>query len=184
MTIETQDITTMQEFTLDLAAAGQCYRRKNRPANRRRQKIVRFIGSEGNVETFTVHQTFPVLGSLNSDLPSDRQIEAVEQFFGHRPETRWQAHTMLSARDYGLEVSSRYPFTAIRRMVICVGVAAFILSDRGLRDNVRRWCDDRYQEPFPGINSGIAHHSPYRVASRFAEKLMMDMRGAGSEVFG
>lgn len=79
MTIESHDLTARQEFTLDLAAAGQCYRRKNRPANRRRQKIVRFVGREGDVETFTVQQTFPVVGSLNSDLPSDRQIEAVEQ---------------------------------------------------------------------------------------------------------
>lgn len=184
MTIESHDLTARQEFTLDLAAAGKCYRRKNRPANRRRQKIVRFVGREDDVETFTVQQTFPVVGSLNSDLPSDRQIEAVEQFFRHRPETRWQAHTMLSARDYGLELSSRYPFTAIRRMVIGVSVAAFILSDRALRDNVRRWCEDRYQESCPGISSGIANHAPHRIASRFAEKLVMDMRGAGSEVFG
>ena len=184
MMIESHDLTITQEFTLDLGAAGQCYRRKNRPANRRRQKIVRFIGREGDVETFAVQQTFPVVGSLNTDLPSGRQVEAVEQFFRHRPVTRWQAHAMLSARDYGLEVSSRYPFTAIRRMVIGVGVAAYILRDRGLRDDVCRWCEDRYQEPSPGISSGIANHRPYQVASRFVEKLVMDMRGAGSEVFG
>lgn len=184
MTIETHDLTTTQEFTLDLTAAGKCYRRKTRPANRRRQKILRFIGRTGDVETFTIQQTFPVIGNFNSDFPSDRQIDAVEQFFGYRPETRWQAHTMLSARDYGLAVSSRYPFSAIRRMVIGVSVAAYILSDRGLRDDVRRWCEDRYQESFPGISSGIANHRPYQVARRFAEKLVMDMRGAGSEIFG
>lgn len=184
MTIESCDLTTTQEFTIDLAGAGDCYRRKTRPANRRRQRVTRFIGREGDVETFTVQQTFPVVGSLNFDLPSDGQREAVEQFFGHCPESRWQAHIMLSARDYGLEVSSRYPFTAIRRMVIGVSVAAYILSDRGLRDDVRRWCENRYQEQSPGISSGIANHRPYRMASRFVEKLVMDMRGAGSEVFG
>lgn len=184
MTVEISDVTISQEFTFDLAEAGQCYRRKDRPANRRRQKMIRFIGREGDIERFTVHQIFPVVGSLNSDPPSPRQIEAVEHFFGRRPETRWQAHTMLSARDYGLEVANRYRFTAMRRKIISVAVTAFLLSDPTLRDDVRRWCEARNKEPSPGISAGIANHRPYKAAGVFAEKMIQDLQGAGSDAFG
>lgn len=184
MTVEISDETISQEFTFNLAEAGQCYRRKDRPVNRRRQKIIRFLGREGDIERFTVHQTFPIVGSLNSDLPSPRQIEAVEHFFGRPPQSRWQAHTMLSARDYGLEVASRYRFTAMRRIIISVAVTAFLLGDPKLRDDVRRWCEARNREPSPGISSGIANHRPYKTAGAFAEKMIKDLRGAGSDAFG
>lgn len=184
MTGEICDISILQEFTLDLAEAGQCYRRKTRPANRRRQKITRFLGRAGEVESFTVNQTFPVVGSLANDPASPRQIEAVQLFYGAEPNTRWQAHTMLCARDYGMEVSRWHPYTAIRRMVIGVSVAAYILSDVKLRDDVRRWCEARYREASPGISSGIANHRPYKVANEFARKLIDDVRGAGAETFG
>jgi hypothetical protein len=56
------DRTTTRSWELDLSLAGKVYSPKQRPANRKRQKIARFVGRDGTIERFTIKQTIPFCG--------------------------------------------------------------------------------------------------------------------------
>lgn len=177
------DRIVMHIVSLDLSKAGKARPRKVIPSRRRRQKIIGFSGRDGDVEEFWLRQTIPWIGCQWPNLATPAQIAKVERLFAHTPVTSLQANTMLSAFDYACEVSQQFPFTAARRSIITTGVAAFILSDRRLRDSVRMW-NKRTWEAETHIASGIANQAPYKKAQKFAEKMIEDIRSAGGEVFG
>lgn len=88
---------------------------------------------------------------------------------------------MLSARDYAEVVAGSYSFTAPRREFIWLCVTAFILESQDLRSRIRSW---NIRNGPGNISSGISRHKPYKTVSAFAEKLVKDMQGSGSLLFG
>jgi hypothetical protein len=177
------DRIVTQIVSLDLAKAGKVRPRKVSASRRRRQKMIGFSGRQENTEEYWLRQTIPWVGCQWPNLATTFQIAKVERLFDHTPVTSIQANTMLSAFEYACEVSSTFSFTAPRRYIITTGVAAFILSDRPLRDAVRRWNQNAW-ETGRHIASGIANHGPYKRSQKFAERMIEDIRSAGGEVFG
>lgn len=181
------DIRLPRLVRFDLSAAGGVYRRKVRPANRRRQKCVRFVGREGDEELYAFEQTFPVVGAQGRYPPSPAQLAAVHDYYGDGlPEdaTGLQAHTMLCVRDYAWSVVRGLTLSAPRRQLLARFVAAFLCADPELRTEVRRWNEARRRELGHGIEAGIAYHRPYRTSAKFVEKVLNDLRGGGAEAFG
>lgn len=175
------DRTTTREWHFDLSRAGAVRSPKVRPANRRRQKIARFGVRDGDVETFTIRQTVPYRGYEAECPPSPAQYIAVLGYFLEPSETRHQANVMLCARDYAAEVARGFSFTAPRKEFISLCVSAFILGNPELRSRVQAW---NIRNGPGNIACGIASHKPYKTARTFAEKLIDDMRGSGSLIFG
>jgi hypothetical protein len=165
---------------LDLSLSGKVYSPKKRPANRRRQKIARFVGREGTVERFEFRQTIPYCGYEIECPPSQAQYGAVCDFFVDVCETRYQASTLLSARDFAGVVAQTFPFTAPRRHFIWLCATAYILSDRDLRARVRSWNIAQWTKGSAGKSSVKS----YKLVTKFACKLVDDMRGVGAEIFG
>lgn len=178
---DTSDRVTTRIWEVDLSSAGSVYVRKVRPANRKRQKIARFLGIEGTVERFSVVQTMPYCGYEEPCPPTQPQYTAVSDFYMEGCETRYQAKTLLCARDYAEAVAQPLRFTGYRKAFLSFCIAEFILSDKDLRSRVRAWC---IKSDFGGVASGITTHKPYKKIARFAEKLIDDMRGCGSQIFG
>jgi hypothetical protein len=181
---QVEDRVTTRFWELDLSLAGKVYSPKKRPANRKRQNIARYLGREGTVERFAIRQTIPYCGHEVFCPPSQAQYGAVCDFFVESCETRSQAHTLLSAREYAEMIASRFSFTAPRRHLISLCVAAFILSDRDLRSIVNTWSIARWSKGLSGFGSARAYQRTNKLVTKFASKLIDDMRGAGSEVFG
>jgi hypothetical protein len=175
------DRVTTRSWETDLSLAGNIYRRKIRPANRRRQKIVRFIDRDGEIERFEILQTLPYCGYEEPCPPSQAQYTAVSAFFMEGCETSFQAKTLLCARDYAHAVAKSFPFTGHRQEFLWFCIAAFILSDKDLRSRVTSWA---IKTSFYVIETGISNHKPYKHIHLFASKLIDDMRGSGSEIFG
>ena len=176
------DRVTTRLWELDLSLAGKVRPPKKRPANRRRQKIARFIGREGTIERFEVRQTIPYCGYEVECPPSQAQYGAVCDFFVEVCETRFQANTLLSARDYAGIVSQGFPFTAPRRHLIWLCTTAFILSDKELRSLVRTW--NISHRGRSGVSARGAYLRCYKKIAKFASRLVDDMRGTGAEIFG
>ncbi|HEX8513675.1 MAG TPA: hypothetical protein VF688_11290 [Allosphingosinicella sp.] len=181
---EAADRVTTRFWELDLSLAGKVQTPAKRPAKRKRQAIARFAGREGTIERFAVRQTIPYCGYEVECPPSQAQYGAVCDFFAEVCETRYQANTLLSARDYAEVVAKGFPFTAARRRLIWVCATAFILSDRELRSLVRSWSIACWSRGSSGVSGGIVHHKPYRRVAKFAAGLVDDMRGEGAEIFG
>lgn len=176
------DRVTTRHWELDLTLAGSVRSPKTRPANRKRQNIVRFVGREGTVERFTIRQTIPYCGYEVECPPTQAQYGAVCDFFAETCETRFQASTLLSARDYALMVTSAYPFTVHRKRFLSVGTTAFILSDKDLRSLVRAWNISQRGNSNAPVSATYARC--FKKVSKFASKLIDDMRGSGAEIFG
>ena len=177
----TRDRVFTREWSIDLAEAGLVRSPKKRPAKRQRQKIARFVGRDGDVETFALRQTIPYTGYEAECPPSQLQYGAVFDFFAEPCETRFQANTLLCARDYSAVVARTFSFTPPRREFIWRCVAAYILDSTDLRSRVKAW---NIKSGFGDISSGIAYHRPYKDCLKFAAKLVDDMRGSGSQIFG
>ena len=128
-----------REWQLDLSEAGKAKSPKLRPANRRRQRIVSFLGRDDETEKFSIRQTIPHPGHDTFCPPSQAQYGAVLDFFQECCEVRSQANIMLSARDFAEGIARSFPFTAPRGRLIWISTTAFILSDRKLRSLVRTW---------------------------------------------
>jgi hypothetical protein len=97
------DLVAPRLVRFDLTQAGSVYLRAARPANRRRQRLIRFAGRDGDDELYAFEQTFAVIGTTGRYPASSAQLAAVRDYFGEEfPDdaTGWQAHTMLCARDY------------------------------------------------------------------------------------
>ncbi|WP_340266137.1 hypothetical protein [Sphingobium mellinum] len=178
------DRVTTRPWELDLSLAGSVHLRTKRPTKHKRQKIACFLGREGTIERFALRQTIPQYDIDGAELPTQAQYGAVMDFYLEPCETRWQASTLLSARDYAEVVARRFSFTAARRKFIWTAAAAFILADADLRSRVRAWNIARRNDGFGDISAGIANHKPYKRIDAFAVKLVDDMRAAGSEIFG
>lgn len=178
------DIIITRTWEVDLRRAGIVSERKNRPVKRNRQPIVRFLGREGTVERFAIRQTMPPSTIEPSVYPTQAQYGAVTDFFVEGCETRWQANTLLCARDYSEIVARHFSFPRERRQFLWVCIAAFILGDGDLRSQVRAWIIASRSRAFGDIESGIAHQKPFKRSEAFALKLIDDMRAAGSEMFG
>ncbi len=176
------DRITTRSWELDLSLAGQVRLPKTRPANRKRQQIARFIGREGTIERFSVRQTIPYCGYEEFCPPSQAQHGAVSDFFLDNCETRFQASTLLSARDYAEDVARGFSFTAPRRQFIWVCTTAFILSDKELRSLTRSW--NISHRGYSGASARGAYLRCYKKVAKFASKLVDDMRGSGAEIFG
>ena len=183
-TPEITDRVTTRTWELDLALAGRVYSPKIRPARRKRQQIVRFVGREGTIERFTIRQTIPHPGYEAPCPPSQSQYGAVCDFFAEPCETSSQAKTLLSARDYAEVVARSFSFTAARWDLIWHCTAAFILSDTDLRSRVKAWSIASWKNGYGEIAAGIGNHKPYKRIEQFARKLVDDMRGAGAAIFG
>jgi hypothetical protein len=183
-TLPAADRVTNRPWELDLSLAGGVHLRKKRPTKHRRQQIARYLGREGTIERFSYRQTIPQYDIDSAEPPTQAQYGAVMDFFLEPCETRWQASTLLSVRDYAQVVARRFSFTAVRREFIWTCTAAFILADADLRSRVRAWNIARRNDGFGEIAAGIATHKPYKRIEAFAIKLVDDMRAAGSEIFG
>jgi hypothetical protein len=179
-----EDRATDRIWEIDLALAGKARPSAIRPAKRKRQKIARFEGREGTVERFSFRQRFPHPQHEAFSPPSQAQYGAVCDFFADVCETRSQAATLLSARDYAEIVSKSFPFTAPRRRLIWICATAFILSDKELRSRVRAWDIRCWREGSSDIACGIAFHKPFKQVAKFAQRLIDDMRSQGAEIFG
>jgi hypothetical protein len=103
-------------------------------------------------------------------------------FFLEPCETRFQANTLLCARDYAEVIARAYSLTAPRGRFIWLCTAAFILSDKELRSLVRSW--NTSHRGCSGASARGAYLRCYKRAAEFASKLVDDMRGCGSEIFG
>lgn len=188
MSDETADteIRVARVVRLDLRGAGHVYVRKQRPAKRTRQTLVRFLGREGDEELFGFEQSFPPARS--GDRPaSQAQLDSVLRFYGEgltEEATSFQAHVMLCVRDYAGAVVHGSNFSAARKRLLERFVAAYLSADPKLRDEVRRWNEARHRELGSGISSGIAYDRPYKAAGKFMVQLLDDLRGAGAEAFG
>jgi hypothetical protein len=181
---QVEDRVTTRSWEFDLSLAGQVYSPVKRPARRRRQAIARFVGRDGNIEWFAIRQTIPYCGYEVDCPPSQAQYGAVSEFFAEVCETRFQANTLLSARDYAEVVAKSFPFTSTRRRLIWVCATAFILADKELRGRVRSWSIACWSRGSSGVEAGIATHRPYKVITKFAARLVDDMRAEGAEIFG
>lgn len=178
------DTIINRTWEVDLNRAGIVFVRKNRPVKRMRQQIVRFLGREGTVERFAIRQTMPPSTIEPTVYPTQAQYGAVMDFFAEGCETRWQANTLLCARDYSEIVAKHFSFPRERRRFLWVCVAAFILGDGDRRSEVRAWNIASRTRAFGDIESGIAHQKTYKRSEDFALKLIADMRAAGSKMFG
>lgn len=176
------DRIATRDWQLDLSAAGQVKSPKLRPANRRRQKIASYVGREGDIESFLIRQTIPYPGYEAFCPPSQAQYGAVMNFYLEACETRFQANTMLSARDFAEDVTRRFSFTVARKRFIWICTAAYILSDSDLRSLARTW--NISNQGLTAASSRGAYLKCYNKVAKFASKLVDDMRGAGSEIFG
>jgi hypothetical protein len=177
-----EDRTATRVWQLDLARAGKVYSPKQRPTKHRRQRIAHFVGREGSVERFAIRQTLPFRGYDAFCPPSQAQYGAVSAFFEECCETRFQAHTMLCARDYARAIAADFSFTEARREFIWVCAAALILADPALRSLAVAW-NVAHQGRSPRLAGG-AHKRGYNRVAKFAAGLVKDMRAAGSEIFG
>lgn len=178
------DRVTTRLWELDLSCAGSVYSPKRRPLRRKRQSVVLFVGREGTIERFAIRQTIPYCGYEVACPPSQTQYGAVCDFFAEVCETRFQAHTLLSARDYGEAVAKRFSFTAPRRRLIWLSATAVILSDKDLRSRVRSWSERCWSRASPDLSFGIASHKPYKLVTKFTAELIDDMRAEGAAIFG
>lgn len=181
------DLVAPRLIRFDLAQAGSVYRRAGRPANRRRQALIRFAGRDGDEELFAFEQTFAVIWTVGRYPASSAQMAAVRDYFGEEfPDdaTGWQAHTMLCVRDYAWAVVRGMNFTAPRRRLLARFAAAYLCESTEMRTEVRRWNEARHRELGHGIEAGIAFHRPYKLTRKFIDKVVTDMRGAGAEAFG
>lgn len=176
-----RDNVTTRAWSVDLAMEGKVKSPKLRPANRRRQKIVKFVKREGSIEEFSILSTMPYCGHETESPPSQAQYGAVANFFAEVCETRFQATTLLSARDYALVIAKNYQFTGERGRFLWFCITAFILSDKDIRARVRSW---NIRNAHGDLHVGILHHKAYKPVSKFAFRLIEDMRGVGAEIFG
>lgn len=175
-----EDRVTRREWQIDTAVAGAVYMRTERPAKRRRQKIVRYLGRDGTVEQFEIIQTIPYPGHEEWSPPTQAQYTAVMDFFLEPVETKYQANTLLSARDFAESIAKGYSFSAYRRRLIWLATTAFILGDRTHRSRVRAWGIKNWNSRYSATVDVVGR----KAISGFADKLVDDMRGAGSTIFG
>lgn len=180
--INIEDRTTTRKWDLDLALAGKVYSPKKRPTKRQRQRITQFLGRDGTVERFAIQQTVPYRGHEAFSPPTQAQYSAVERFYVECCETRNQAATLLSARDYAENISKDFSFNASRRNLIWISTASFILYDKNIRSLIRTW-NISHRDKSPMFSSG-AYLICYKRVFKFANNLVDDMRAAGSEIFG
>lgn len=181
-TTQVEDRVTTRYWEMDLSLAGKAPIVKTRPANRRRQQIARFLGREGTIERFSIRQTIPYCGYEVPCPPTQAQYGAVVNFFLEPCETRFQASSMLSARDYAEKIMSGYRFSAPRSLLLWICTTAFILSDKDLRSLIRAW-NIAHRDRSPAFATGT-YRKCYKKVSKFASRLVDDMRGSGSEIFG
>lgn len=177
-----EDRSATRLWQLDLAHAGKVYSPKQRPTKHRRQRIAHFVAREGTVERFAIRQTVPFPGYDAFCPPSQAQYGAVSAFYQECCETRFQAHTMLCARDYASAISADFAFTEPRREFIWVCAAAFVLANPELRSLAVAW-NAAHQGRSPKLASGGRKRCYDRIA-KFTAGLVKDMRAAGSEIFG
>ena len=180
--LQAVDRVVTRTWELDLALAGKVYSPKVRPAHRKRQRIARFAGREGTVERFTFRQTMPNYGYEVFAPPTQAQYGAVLDFFLEPCESRYEASTLLCARDYAEAVAEGFRFTQARKEFIRLCTAAFILDDKELRSVTRTW-NIAHRDRSPSSGTG-AYLRCYRKVAKFASRLVDDMRGEGSEIFG
>lgn len=178
------DRTTTRSWALDLSEAGEPKPLPGRPAAGPRQHIVRFEGREEGVERFSYRLTFPDGETEPEEPPSQKQYDAVCDFYGEGPASRDQAGYLLSAWHYADDIRSarNFRFTAPRRRLILVGASAFILSHPEIRRKVRQWSQFRWREPTKAVQ--IERTQTYAAVMQFANDLIADMRGAGAAIFG
>jgi len=178
------DRVTTRTWELDLSLAGKVYTPRNRTGRMWRQNIARFAGREGTVERFEFRQTIPYCGHEVECPPSQAQYGAVCDFYAETCETRSQARTLLSAREYAEEIATGYAFTAPRRRLLSLCAAAFILSDRELRSIVNSWSIARWSGRIAGFGHARTYRDVNKKVQAFASRLINDMRRDGAEIFG
>lgn len=178
------DRTTTRHWTLDLAQAGKSPVVGRRPCAGPRQHVVSFEGSEGELERFSYRLTLPDDESVGEEPPSQRQYDAVCDFYGEGPASRDQAGYLMSAWHYADEIRSarNFRFSAPRRKLILVGASAYILSHPEIRQKVRQWSQLLWREPTRAVR--IERTQPFRAVMQFADDLIADMQAAGARIFG
>lgn len=178
------DRLTTRTWDLDLSLAGKVYTPKNRTKRLWRQSIARFAGREGTIERFEIRQTIPYCGHEVESPPSQSQYGAVCDFYVEPCETRSQAHTLLSAREYAEEIAAGHSFTAPRRRLLAVCTAAFILSDLEMRSIIKTWSIARWRGRIAGFGHARTYRDVNKKVQTFAARLINDMRRDGAEIFG
>ena len=177
-----EDRVATRTWELDLSLAGKVYSPKRRPTKRRRQGIAHFVGCEGTIERFAIQQTIPYRGHEAFSPPTQAQYGAVMDLYLECCETRYQAATLLSARDFAEHVARDFSFTTERRRLIWLCTSAYILSDKDLRSLTRTW-NISHRGHSPASARG-AYLRCYKRVSKFARQLVDDMRATGSQIFG
>lgn len=178
------DRRVRRSWSLDLSQAGKTPALANRPPKAERQHIVSFEGREADEERFSFWLTFPD-DECNAEIPpTQKQYDAVLDFYGEGPATRAQAGYLISAWFYADEIRSarNFKFSAARRRLIHIATSAYILSHPEFRRRVRAWSQFTWREPSQAVR--IERTTPYQPALQFASDLIADMQGAGSEIFG
>jgi hypothetical protein len=99
-------------------------------------------------------------------------------------ETRSQAHTLLSAKEYAEEIATGYSFTAPRKRLLSLCTSAFILSDREMRSIVSTWSIARWSGRIAGFGYTRTYRDVNKKVQTFAARLINDMRRDGAEIFG
>lgn len=178
------DRITTRFWELDLSLAGKVYTPKGRTKRLWRQSIASFVGREGSIERFEFRQTIPYCGYETECPPSQAQYGAVCDFYLEPCETRSQAKTMLSAREYAELVADGYSFTAPRKRLLALCTAAFILSDRETRSIVKAWSIARWSGSIAGFGYARTYGAVNKKVQTFAARLINDMRRDGAEIFG
>jgi hypothetical protein len=169
---------------LDLSLAGKVRTPKNRTKRLWRQSVATFVGREGTIERFEFRQTIPYCGYEAECPPSQAQYGAVCGFYIEPCETRSQAKTMLSAKEYAELVADGCSFTIPRKRLLALCTAAFILSDREMRSIVKTWSIARFSGRIAGFGDARTYKAVNKKVQAFAASLINDMRRDGAQIFG
>lgn len=158
---------------------------------RPRQKIVRFVGRDGQAEEFHYAFVFPNSGETAAPPATSLQVAAFMRRVGFSlPEgaAMDQAGQILSAQDFATRVlhSRSAPSAAARDALIRYAVG-FISTQPDMRVDIRRRMRLHHQGRSDPFEPAAPYYRPpkhFVAITRFADAVVADMRAAGALSFG
>lgn len=148
-------------------------------------EVARYVGKDAKGGP-----VFDIVMSVPDPLPIDipptqRMLDGVAEAFGDLGElTSFQAHALLSARDYARQCSDRlFPRSAAdHRKLLVTMVAAFILADDDRTADVLAWSDRRFNAQPDG--SAIGRTKRFREVETWLAGVVSAARAAGATFAG
>jgi hypothetical protein len=174
------DLRSYRDFEINVVA-DKSVSKKGRA--RARQTVVSFESRSGSVERFAVWQTFPDPGPGNFVPATQAQYEAVANFFQFCTENAFQAGMLLSARDYAINIAQRLKYDNGTKDLLTVATAAFILSEKEIRQLVRSHSLSLRSTSFIFRQKPVYRRAEKRVL-KFVEDAVDNLRRDGSFAFG